>query len=314
MIPNWNGKKYLEGCLESLASQSFQDFKVIVVDNASTDNSIELIESKFPWVKTIKNTRNLGFAAAINQGIRTSNTEYIATLNNDTQCTREWLASLLEALDSEPDAGMAASRMLRFNGTIDSTGIEVYRSGGAYDRGAGKKNGEFPREVFGACAGAALYRRKMLEDIGLFDESYFAYLEDVDLAFRARLRGWKAIYVPNAVVYHIHSATAKTGYFKLYHILRNKLWNTWKYYPPRLILASMIITTIQYLNYLTRLILKKGSPHPVEKYQLLDILKAVPPSHLHALIALPRILRERKKIQKQKTASIEDWLLPGYKL
>jgi hypothetical protein len=188
-------------------------------------------------VHVISNAQNLGFAAAVNQGIRASESPYVATLNNDTRVDPGWLAALLEAVASAPDIGMGASTMMlayRLN-IIDSTGICVDRVGIIWDRRGGEVDeGQEtqPVEVFGPCGGAALYRRAMLDQIGLFDEDFFAYMEDVDLAWRAQRAGWRAVYVPDARVMHHHSATGGEGSaFKGFHLGRNKVWVIVKNYP-----------------------------------------------------------------------------------
>jgi len=197
--------------------------------NGSCDGSIEFVKSKYPGVIIIEHPRNLGFAMGVNSGIMASHGTYIATINNDAQADKEWISSLVRVIDSDPDIGCCASKMLRFyeRDMIDSTGILVYQNGNAYDRGArDKDSGQYDsqEEVFGACAGAALYRKEMFDEIGHFDNSYFAYLEDVELSFRMHLFGWRCIYVPEAVVYHMHSATSQEASpFKIFYIERNKL-------------------------------------------------------------------------------------------
>jgi len=236
-IVNWNGLHYLRDCLISLEAQTFTDFEVIVVDNGSTDGSVEWVTQHVPRVRLIHNTTNVGFAAANNQAIRASAAPYIVTLNNDTRLDPDWLAVLVAAAEAHPDVGMCASKMLFADrpDVINSTGIRLDPVGIAWDRRGGEADigdEREPIEVFGPCAGAALYRRSMLEQIGLFDEDFFAYLEDVDLAWRARLAGWRCLYVPAARVHHVHSATSVEGSpLKSYLLGRNKVWLIAKDYP-----------------------------------------------------------------------------------
>ncbi len=237
VIVNWNGLRHLSACFEALRAQTSTDFQVWLVDNGSTDGSVAWIRSHHPQVNVIVNDTNRGFAAANNQAIRAGQAPYIATLNNDTIPDARWLAELARALDEDPRCGMAASLMLFADRPhiINSAGIAVDRLGIAWDRLGGQPVAESETAitpVFGPCAGAALYRRAMLDEIGLFDEDFFAYLEDVDLAWRAQWAGWEAVYVPNARVLHCHSATAGEGSpFKRRLLGRNKVWLILKNYP-----------------------------------------------------------------------------------
>jgi hypothetical protein len=237
VIPNWNGRHLLDRCLRALQTQTLQDIQIVVVDNGSTDGSADWIALHFPAVHIIANPTNQGFAAAINQGIRATHTPFIATLNNDTQPDPTWLAALLEAVQPHPRVGMGASKMLFAHRPhlINSTGIAIDRAGIAWDRHGGQPDTHpdpHPTDIFGPCAGAALYRRAMLDQIGLFDPDFFAYLEDVDLAWRAQRAGWRCLYVPSARVLHHHSATGVEGSpFKSFHLGRNKVWLLVKNYP-----------------------------------------------------------------------------------
>ncbi len=247
IVVNWNGRAHLERCLEALAYQSCRPFETIVVDNGSTDGSVELLGEEYPKVRVISLDRNLGFAAGNNAGILASSAPFIATLNNDTEADPQWLEQLLGPALADPSVGMVASKMLFAHqlGTINSAGIAIDLAGIAWDRMGGEQDGGGDEvvEVFGPCAGAALYRRVMLEEVGLFDEEFFAYLEDVDLAWRAQLAGWRCLYAPAAKVAHVHSATGVEGSpFKSYHLGRNKLWTIAKNYPlPQLCLALPLI-------------------------------------------------------------------------
>lgn len=237
IIPNWNGLRHLPACLDALRAQRLADCAIWIVDNGSTDGSVAWLRSHYPQVNVIANETNRGFAAANNQAIRAGHAPYIATLNNDTIPDPDWLAELARALDEDPRRGMAASLMVFADRPhmINSAGIAIDRLGIAWDRLGGRPlsaSETAPTAVFGACAGAALYRRAMLDEIGLFDEDFFAYLEDVDLAWRAQWAGWDAVYVPTARVLHCHSATAGEGSpFKRRLLGRNKVWLILKNYP-----------------------------------------------------------------------------------
>jgi hypothetical protein len=242
IVLNYNGKGFLNSCLSSLASQTYPDFEVIVVDNGSRDGSPEYIEENYPWVRLAKNDENLGFAGGTNVGIRAAKGEFIITLNNDSRADSRFIEELIKPM-ADPEVGVCAAKMLFPDGRINSAGICISRSGAAWDRGMFEPDRgqyEFVEEVFGACAGAALYRREMLDEIGLFDEDFFLYLEDVDLAFRARLAGWKCLYVPGARVIHHHGGTAGVGSdLAVYYGNRNIVWYPIKDFPFRLLITSL---------------------------------------------------------------------------
>ncbi|HEX2172079.1 MAG TPA: glycosyltransferase family 2 protein [Dehalococcoidia bacterium] len=212
IIPNWNGAHLLPTCLDALRRQTFRDHEVVLVDNASTDGSRELVRSSYPEVRLIELSRNVFFAGAVNAGIRATAGRYVALLNNDTEVEPGWLEALVRALDACPKAGLAASKMLLFDrrDVINSAG-DLYRVDGTPgNRGVWEVDrGQYDdsRLVFGASGGAALYRRAMLDDIGLFDEDFVGYCEDVDLSFRAQLAGYRCVFVPEARIYHRLSAT-----------------------------------------------------------------------------------------------------------
>ena len=212
VIPNWNGETVLNRCLTSLRRQSFGDFETILVDNGSADASVDFTKRNFPEVRVISLNDNWGFSAAVNAGIRASEAEYVALLNNDTEADPSWLETLVRAAESRPEAGLFASKLVDFydRRLLDGAGDALRRSGLPYRVGHQELDrGQFdqPAFVFGACAAAALYRRALLEEIGLFDEDFFAYCEDGDVSFRAQLAGYRCLYVPGAVVYHMGSAS-----------------------------------------------------------------------------------------------------------
>jgi len=245
IIVNYNGKHYLKQCLSSLSTQSYPAIEIIFVDNGSSDGSVEYVRKEFPSVRIIVSKKNLGFAKGNNIGIKEARGELIATLNNDTEVTPRWLEELVSAMDSDELVGMCASKMLFLDkpDMIQSTGLDISRSGVCWDRGIYEiDSGQYGymEEVFGPSAGAALYRKKMLDEIGLFDEDLHAYLEDTDLAFRGRLAGWKCLYVPGAVVYHVHAGTGgfETDYF-IYYLNRNVIWVVIKNFTKMLFFSSL---------------------------------------------------------------------------
>ena len=211
VLINWNHGQDLKACLEALFSQEPSDFEVIVVDNHSTDGSPEWIASQYPSVRLICNPVNLGFSKAFNQAVAHTCAPFILSLNPDVTVRAGFLAALLSAMEDGEHIGTAAPRLLQAQHSerIDSTGLFVDRCRRPFDRGQGQLDaGQYDAQthVFGACGGAAFYRRKMLEDLAAdgayMDEQFFAYIEDADLAWRARLRGWQAVFVPGAVALH----------------------------------------------------------------------------------------------------------------
>lgn len=215
VIPTWNGLQHLPECLAALAQQTFKAFRVIVVDNASTDGTREWLAEHAPHVHTVAMSRNGGFAYAVNEGIRHSDTEYVALLNNDTAVDTRWLSALVVALDERPGYSFAASRMLVYaDPNLTNAAGDVYRLAllEARHRGFFESAKDFSKEcrVFGACAGSALYRRSLFDDVGLFDEAYFLMSEDTDLNVRALLAGHRCLYVPGATLRHKIMGTIRT--------------------------------------------------------------------------------------------------------
>lgn len=293
VILNWNGRHLLERCLPSALSQDFADYEVVLWDNGSTDGSQAWIEQRHPEVRLVGSDRNLGFARGNNEAIRLTTSPYIALLNNDAHPEPTWLSELVHAAESSPSVGMCASKMLRADdpSVLDACGIEVDRAGIGWDRQSGEQDLEeeaAPYAIFGPCAGAALYRREMLDQVGLFDEDYFAYYEDVDLAWRAQRAGWRCLYVPTARVAHWHSGTGREGSpFKGYHLGRNKMWTLIKNYPwPDWLFRLPIIAGYDTAAWMYALL--RGDPHPLR-------------GRLAALGQARRFLGKRRSIQSVGT-------------
>ena len=298
IVVNWNGRHHLELCLSSLLAQTYSNFEVILVDNGSTDGSVDYVKANFPAVRLIQLPQNQGFASGNNVGIRASTADYIAVLNNDTKVDPNWLTVLVETAESRPNVGMCAAKLLFWDRPeiINSAGICLDRTGIAWDRLGGQPDSEphtNPVPVFGASGGAALYRRTMLRQIGLFDEDFFAYLEDVDLAWRARLAGWNCLYVPTAVIYHHHSATAIEGSpFKNRLLGRNKIWTMFKNYPWQLLLLYLPIILLYDFGSVLIALLTKRDVSPLN-------------GRLQALIKLPTMWRKRRQIQQNRQISLK---------
>lgn len=228
IVPNWNGEDSLKGCLDSLRAQTLKAH-IIVVDNGSADGSVEFIEKHYPEVELIRHDQNKGYAGGVNPGFKRAielGAKYAAPFNNDAIADKQWLAKLVEYLDSNERAGIAACKLLTTDGKrLDSTGDYYTVWGLPYPRGRGETDidkYDSETDIFAASGGASLYRVKMLEQVGLLDETFFAYYEDVDLSFRARLAGWKVAFVPNSIAYHEISATSsRIKGFATYQTLKN---------------------------------------------------------------------------------------------
>ncbi|MGQ9517138.1 MAG: glycosyltransferase family 2 protein [Anaerolineae bacterium] len=239
IIPNWNGAALLPACLDSLRAQTYRRLEIIVVDNASTDESVALVRERYPEVRLVVLSENRGLTGGVNAGIRSATGGIIALLNNDAEAEPGWVAALVETLEAHPEAGSAASKMLLYdrrdvlNSAGDTYGLDgIPGNRGVWERDVGQYDRDI--EVFGACGGAAAYRRAMLEEIGLFDEELFMYCEDVDLAWRAQIAGYHCVFAPQARVYHRLSATGG-GPLASFYTGRNTLLVIAKDYPPALL-------------------------------------------------------------------------------
>lgn len=218
VIPNYNGMKFLENCIKALLSgnQGEADFEVLVVDNGSTDGSVAYLKENFPQVRLIELPENTGFCHAVNEGIRQSDSPYVLLLNNDTKVLEGFVGKLYAAIADRPEVFSVSARMLMWDRPelLDDAGDQYCVLGWAYARGKGKPAEEYYKasRIFSSCGGAAIYSRKILEEIGLFDELHFAYLEDLDLGYRARIHGYDNLYEPSAQVIHFGSASSGSRY------------------------------------------------------------------------------------------------------
>jgi GT2 family glycosyltransferase len=299
IILNWNGRKFLKECLDSLLVQTFREFETILVDNGSTDGSVPFVRENFPWVRLVLLSENLGFSEGNNRGLKVCQGNFIVTLNNDTRVAPGFLAELLGSADPERGIGMVAAKIVAFlePGRIDGVGVKIARNGMAYNIGVGETDtGQYDtaRQVFGPCAGAALYCRAMLEQVGFFDPEFFAYQEDTDLAWRGRLAGWKCVTAPKALVYHIHSATSgKMSPFTVYHVQRNKWYVIFKNWPLDII-----------LKHLPRIIACDAAALVLA--MLMGRGKAALKARSDVLRSLRQLLDGRRKVQEMRTLSDMD--------
>lgn len=299
VIPSWNGKDDLPDCLDSLLAQTLTA-EIIVVENGSTDGSAELVQRKYPSVRLLLQAKNLGFDGGVNVGIRYAlerKFDYVALFNNDAIADKNWLKRLVSALESNPKAGIATCKLMGIDKKhLDSTG-DIYTTWGLpFPRGRGEVvSNVYDKDtsVFGASGGASLYRADLFREIGLFDEDFFAYYEDVDISFRAQHRGWKVLYAPGAIAYHQISATSsKIKGFTTYQTMKNIPWVLWKNVPNSLLPIVLPRFSLAYISFY-------GSA--VARGQGLVATKGL----LRSFWLLPKKLDERRHIQKNSTVSDE---------
>ncbi len=256
VIPNLNGAGWLRDSIESIWAQTEQDFELIVVDNGSADESLAIARSYVgrPGYTLIENGRNTGFSHAVNQGIRAAKGDYVALFNNDAFAEPDWLARLIDAAEAEPRAFAVQCLMIRHfqRDLADDAGDYVTLFGWACKRGDGLywRRYQKPGRIFSACGGASLYRRAVFEEIGLFDENFFAYFEDVDISWRANNRGYKNLYCPAARCYHICGATTgavRYNPFKSVQSGRNSILLPWKNMPLAMFIVNFPFLLFGYL-------------------------------------------------------------------
>lgn len=300
VIPNYNGKHLLDDCLGSLLSQTHPKVEIVVVDNASSDGSVEYVRDTYPTVRTLRNRENLGFGAAVNQGIRATSGELVFVLNNDTEVDAHCIESLVEVAQTDPTVGMCATKILDFRrrNVIDVAGIVIYPDCSSRGRGRLEVDvGQYSKveEVFGPSGAAGLYRRSMLDDVGLFDADYFMYCEDTDLAFRARLAGWRCLFVPDAVVYHLYSATSGSySPAKAYLVERNRLWTAVKVLPWPDLVSSLVFTAIRYAFQAAGAVTGKGAAGQFAcQHSRLELVVILTQAYWSGLLGLGRAIRKR---------------------
>jgi hypothetical protein len=297
-VLSFNGRHLLEVVLPSLTRQLFRDFETVVVDNGSRDDTQVWLRENWPSVRVVAITDNVGVSAALNVCLGVGRGELLGLFNNDLELAPECLGELVRTLDEHPEAGWAGAKLIDFHerDVIDGAG-DVYAWGGtAGRRGHGEVDrGQYdtPRPIFGACGGAALYRRSCLDDVGPFDADFFAFYEDVDWNLRAQLAGFSCRYVPTAVAYHMGSATIGRGLtdFTRYHMLRNALWILAKDLPGEALLRhgdEILLTQL--------LLLRKA----INDRKVSVWLRAC----LDALRGLPGVLRKRRAVQRKRRISL----------
>lgn len=298
VIPNWNGKKLMDAPLKALADQSCKP-DVLVVDNGSSDGSAAYIKKNYKGVSLLELDKNQGFAGGVNRGIEyaiENNYDFVALLNNDAKPDKDWVKSLRNGFESKPEVGIATSKMLAEDGTIDSTGECLSKWGLAFPRGRGETDrGQYDKDesalIFGASGGATMYKTELFNAIGLFDEDFFAYYEDIDLSFRAQLMGWKVAYARNAVVHHkIGSTSSRLAGFRTYHSLKNQSLMLLKNTPRRILFGVSWRFLIAKTGFFIQAC-RRGELWPALK------------GELHAIWLAPKKFLERIQIQRKRIVS-----------
>lgn len=308
IIPNYNGSRFLAACLDSIKNQILQPLETIVVDDASTDDSIQLIRDKYTWVTLIIRPINGGFAKACNDGLDAAKGDILVLFNNDAEADERWLAQIDQALNSRPEIDSVASRiMLLDRPEVFHTAGDYYKANGIPgNRGVWQTDkGQYDQieEVFGACACASAYRREVLDlvrndnaDHKIFDESLVMYCEDVDLNLRLRLRNKRCLYQPTAKVYHRLSATGG-GKLASYRCGRNFIVVALKNLPTQVLLTNLFAIVLAQLGYAFGSLLKLRLPTEQARLQ----------GQWHGLLALPDTLRRRKRVQAHRVVSDEQF-------
>ncbi len=293
VIPNWNGRAWLPGCLRSLGAQELAPLEVVVVDNGSDDGSVDYLRAEHPGVTVLALERNTGFAHAANRGLYAARGKLVATINTDVVLAPDWLSRMAGALSGRPDVAAVACKMLDLNDPrlVYDAGDILRRDGVCEQRGRfARDDGRWdaPGEVFGACAGAALYRRSAVTSVGGFDERYFAYLEDVDLALRLRLAGWKCVYEPVVAFHAAEASSDRLPGGHMYLVERNTLVLVAKAFP------STWLPLVAYRQ-------AAWTYHALREGRLMWHLRGA----VAALRLLPGALRERRGLRARTRVPVE---------
>ena len=308
-MPTLAADDALADCLRSLESQTFDRFEVVVVDNSGSGRA----RVSGARTRILVNDRNVGFGSAINQAIRDSETPYLAVLNDDAIPHAGWLQALVEAAEARPKAGMFASQVrMSDTSALDSAGMLIACDGSSKQRGHGEPPANFAADsdTLFPTGSAALYRRKMLDEIGLFDERFFLYCEDTDLGLRARWAGWEGEYVAGAVVDHAYSKSAgRASALKAYYVERNRLYTVIKNFPFSMLALVKFYAFARYCWHLLFMVTRTGKASEFRDSGhtpwLLPFL--VLRAHASALVRLPYLLRERRKIFKSRLLSSKEF-------
>jgi GT2 family glycosyltransferase len=323
-VLNFNGRRYLERCLTAVLDQELQgDFEVLLVDNASTDGSVEQVRACWPQVRVVEAESNLGFAAGNNLGIQRSRGRHLVLLNNDTRVRPGWLRALVDVVEHDSKVGAVTSKLVFMEtpDRIQNAGSLILSDGSGGDRGTGQLDrGQFdrPEEVFAACGAAMLLSRSMLDDVGLLDPTFFAYYEDTDLSWRMRLRGWRIVYEPRAVVEHAHSGTSvEWSPFFTFHVDRNRLFMIVKNAPPRFVAVSFLGFALMAIRSVLRGLVRSARPMSTGRATPTAARGSRARTHARVVASLlrhmPEMLAKRRQIRTGRRvtgADISRWFYP----
>lgn len=318
VVLNWNGRGFIEGCIESVLSQDYEHVELIVVDNSSEDGSPAFIKERYRTVRLIENKRNLGFGGGNNIGIRHSRGSYVVIMNNDVELDRYCISEMKTAIEKDKRFGACASRIYLKGerDVLDAAGIVVCPDGLSIGRGRLEPGYFYDRdeEVFFASGCCALYRKEMLEDIKVreeyYDEDFFAYADDTDLGWRARLRGWGCIYNPRAKAYHLHSASSENySPLKAFLVERNRMLLQIKCFPLLLVAYGLAYTTLRYLYQAYGALRGRGAAGQFTKVRPKgELVRILVRAYWGAFKEFPRMTKKRSEIQKRRTTSTREIL------
>ena len=324
VIVNRDGGPLLGEALDSLFAQTWTSLEVVLVDNASCDGSADAAAARFgDRLRVIRNARNEGFARGNNQAMEIAGGEWVFLLNNDAVLEPTAVAEAMRFVADKPDAGMVACRVLVYDKphVFDSAGLLLYPDGVCRPRGWEEKDlGQYdqPDEVLAPSGSACAFRRSMLDAVGRFDESYFAYLEDLDLGMRGQLAGWKCFYVPTSVARHAKSMNSGNhSKFKAYHVERNRIYNAVKLLPAFILLMSPLFTLNRYLLQFYAARTHRGLPSRFMKdYSWLGLAGVLARAYAVALVNLPEMVRRRRAIARTRRITVDEWyrLISRFKL
>ena len=317
VVVNWNGIACIEACLDSLLAQRWPAHEIIVVDNGSSDGSRELLRTRYgARITLIESPVNVGFAGGNNLGIRAAKGEYVALLNNDAVAEVDWMGELVRTAEADARVGMCACKILVLGGQglIDSAGLLISPDGIGRGRGRLERDGEAYARAGDALIPsgcAALYRRAMLDEIGLFDEDFFAYCEDSDLGLRGRLAGWTCRYVPTAVVHHAYSRSAGPyTTFKAFHVERNRCFVLLKCFPAGAIVASIPYTLVRYAMQAWGTLIRRGAAARLaETTSATAVAVTLLRAWGAALVLAPRMLARRRRLRPLRRLTAAEWRL-----
>ncbi|MCX5654146.1 MAG: glycosyltransferase family 2 protein [Planctomycetota bacterium] len=314
LVLNWNGARVVGDCVRSLLAQDYPTVEVLVVDNASTDRSADMIRREFPDVRLHVNEKNLGFGGGNNVGIGLAETPYVLMCNNDTRIQPDAVRRLVEALEADPKAGSATPCIiLAASGKVDATGIVVCPDGLALGRGRAEAPEAMkePAEVFYASDCCCLYRKAMLDDLRLpsgelYDEDFFAYADETDMGWRAQRRGWKSLYVPGAAVYNHHAASSgSVSPFLARLVERNRVWVAVKNFPLWLLAYGVFWTLYRFFWQGWGALTRRGRAGAMAaERSKVEMARILLQAYWEAVLGLPKMWRKRRVIMRSGNLSM----------